>query len=135
MIFPTIIGDVGRTKTGSGEDYREIAQEFLNRNPSWKYIQFHIHSKGTIRTYGNYYSENFSSEDLKIINKHEQDNLDYMHLLITPSRKILHGSDNPQLLEVTSFIGYEQVKQEAIKELGQILQEKGIKKLIFNLKK
>ena len=58
-----------------------------------------------------------------------------MHLLITPSRKILHGSDNPQLLEVTSFIGYEQVKQEAIKELGQILQEKGIKKLIFNLKK
>ena len=74
--------------------------EFLSQT-DYSFLDSHTHSEGSVRLYGNQVAEEFSPRDMVGISKSQRSNPNYMHLLITPKKMLLHGLDNPELISVT----------------------------------
>lgn len=79
--------------------------------------------------YGSQVAEQFSQGDLKGIQKTQRVNPQYMHLLATPRKIILHGLDNPQLVLVSDaqireiVKDYEQSQGFIEQEVLRLIQE------------
>lgn len=58
--------------------------KFLEQNPNYGYVEFHTHSTGTIKMFGNKYNYALSDGDVPEIRSATLDDPDYRHLLITP---------------------------------------------------
>lgn len=121
--FITGVGTEGNVTQLPGR--LEVVNEFLDKNPDYKYVQFHTHSKGTIRKYGQYYARNFSEQDYENIHHNLKDDENYMAMLVTSETKILEGIDNPRLNIVDTFNGYSQRKAAIYKALDTIAQNLG----------
>ncbi len=112
-----------------------VVNTFLERNPDYRFVDFHTHSKGTIAKYGKYYLSNFSPGDEEAIRDSFKNNPDYRHLLVTPARFKLVGR-NPHTGEVVGqrftmenyrgFQSFNQIIREAFakikKDLGYNLE-------------
>lgn len=104
-LFMTGVGNIGNVQ--AQPERMEVANEFFQRNPDYKFIKFHTHSKATIQRYGSYYTCHFSQGDIDGIQEQLRYNRDFMAMLITPSTKLLSGIDNPELLIVDNFPRYQ----------------------------
>jgi len=99
------------TGVGSGDDSEghvqadlrrvEVANAFFREFPDYKFVKFHTHSRGTIRRYGNYYANHFSSGDIESYTEQLRENRDFIALLATPETRLLMGIDNPTLRHAT----------------------------------
>ncbi len=81
----------------------EILNAFLKENPEHRYIKWHTHSVETIRTFGNYYAENFSSGDISSYDEQINYDPDFIGMVVTPKKILIYGRDNPKIRTVSSF--------------------------------
>lgn len=103
-IFITGVGSVGHVQ--AQPERMEIANEFFRRNPDYRFIKFHTHSKGTIERFGQYYAMHFSQADISGIEEQLKYDREFMAMLVTPETKLLSGIDNPELLVANGFSSY-----------------------------
>lgn len=103
----------------------EVADEFFRRNPDYRFVQFHTHSKVTIERSGQYYARHFSQGDIDSIKDNLRQDREFMALLVTPETKLISGIDNPQLLVVDNFRGYAQRSYAVVKAIEIIERSMG----------
>ena len=94
-IFLTGGGDAGSVEPE--KERVEVLNKFLRMNPEYRFVEFHTHSKGTLKAYGNRYARSFSFGDIRAIHSQLERDSQYMHLLVTPETQILYGADSPEL--------------------------------------
>lgn len=94
-IFLTGGGDAGSVEPE--KERVEVLNEFLRMNPEYRFVEFHTHSKGTLKAYGDQYARSFSFGDIRAIQGQIERDSQYMHLLVTPETQILYGADSPVL--------------------------------------
>ena len=51
-LFMTGVGSAGHVQ--AQPDRMEVANELFRRNPDYRFVKFHTHSKGTIEKFGDY---------------------------------------------------------------------------------
>ncbi len=105
-IFMTGVGNEGHVQAQPSRV--EIANEFLKRNPDYRFIKFHTHSRGTIQKHGAYYARNFSSRDIAVLQEQLKQDPAYIALLVTPATKVVYGRDSPNVETVPNFPRYVQ---------------------------
>lgn len=98
----------------------EVANEFFRRNPHYKLVKFHTHSKGTIESFGQSYARHFSPGDIDGIREQLKSDKEFMALLATPETKLLWGLGNLQLIAVDNFFGYKE-RERAINQSMNII--------------
>ncbi len=76
----------------------EVVNGFLRAYPDYKYVEFHTHTRETIRKHGEYYAKHFSREDRKVIREQLRHDREFIAMLVTPETKLLSGVDNPSLV-------------------------------------
>jgi hypothetical protein len=123
-LFVTGVGSEGHVE--SRPDRAKVVNEFFQRNPEYRFVKFHTHSQGTVRKYGSHYAQNFSKEDLAIFAAQLKEDPEYMHLLATPSTKLLYGADNPTLQFVSDFSGRSKRGEAVDKSLEGIAKRLGV---------
>lgn len=121
--FMTGVGNEGHVQSTS--DRMEIANEFFKRNPDYQFVKFHTHSKGTIDKFGDHYARHFSQGDIDGIKEQLSHDRDFMAMLITPETKLLSGIDNPELVRVDTFPGYEKRSKGVSQSLKVIAENLG----------
>lgn len=120
----TGIGNNGHVETDPKR--QKLIFSFLETDPSYRFIKFHTHSVGTVRTFGQYYAENFSDEDLNLYNERIRKDPEYVGMVITPKTKLLYGLGNPKLMIVTTFLGFKERNFSVNKSLDIIARRLGI---------
>lgn len=98
--FMTGAGSPG--SVASDPERLRVLNEFYNQNRDYKRIEFHTHSKGTLRMFGDYYGSNFSQQDLTNINEGLRDNPEYIAMLITPYTKVIKGQPGESFYTITN---------------------------------
>ncbi|MFH1212035.1 MAG: hypothetical protein V1659_03850 [Candidatus Woesearchaeota archaeon] len=104
-LFMTGVGSAGHVQAQPARI--QVANEFFRQNPSYQFVKFHTHSKGTIDKFGQYYSRHFSRGDIDAIKEQLKHDRDFMAMLVTPEIKLLCGIDNPELSVVNGFSDYQ----------------------------
>lgn len=123
QIFLTGVGDEGNVQASA--ERVMVVDKFLERNPDYGFVKFHVHSAGTIKRYGEKYAQEFSAGDLDGYKRHFKEDPRFIAMLVTPEIKLLCGIDNPVLKVVESFPGYLN-RSRAVKEvLERIKRELG----------
>ena len=122
-LFMTGVGSAGHVQ--AQPDRMEVANEFFRRNPDYQFVKFHTHSKGTIERFGDYYARHFSQGDVDGIKEQLRYDRDFMAMLVTPEKKLLSGIDNPELLVVNGFPGYQNRSQAVSQSLKVIAENLG----------
>lgn len=122
-LFMTGVGSEGHVQAQT--DRMEVANEFFRRNPDYQFVKFHTHSKGTIERFGEYYARHFSQGDIDGIKEQIRYDGDFMAMLVTPEIKLLCGIDNPELVIVNDFLGYQNRSQAVSEALKVIARNKG----------
>lgn len=103
----------------------ELANQFFKKNPNYKFVRFHTHSKGTIKKYSSYFAKHFSQGDIDSIKEQLKLDRTFIAMLVTPERKLLSGIDNPHL-EITPDSSYLQDRNNFISTaLRKIAETKG----------
>ena len=118
QIFMTGVGTEGHVQ--AHPERMEVANEFFRRNPDYQFVKFHTHSKGTIERFGHYYARHFSQGDIDGIKEQLRDNRNFMAMLVTPETKLLSGIDNPELVVVNDFAGY-QNRSQAVSQALKVI--------------
>ncbi len=103
-IFMTGAGSEGHVQ--AKQDRINVLNEFFRRNPDYRFVKFHTHSKGTIARFGQRYANHFSQGDITGIKEQLRNDKEFMAMLVTPVTKLLSGIDNPELVVVSDFPGY-----------------------------
>ena len=96
----------------------------MSKNPTYKLIKFHTHSRGTISAHGNYFANNFSDGDISSIKEELDADRDFMALLVTPKIFLLYGIDSPELHIVDDFpdyIGWKNAVDDSFKIIARNL--------------
>ncbi|MBU2638845.1 MAG: hypothetical protein KJ955_07770 [Nanoarchaeota archaeon] len=122
-LFMLGIGSEGHVRPQT--DRVEVANEFFERNPDYRYVMFHTHTIGTIRKHGNYFARNFSQQDIDEFRRQIGFDANYIGMLVTPETKLLYGIDNPSLVTVESLSGYQRGSSNVNTELHRIARELG----------
>ncbi len=122
-LFMTGVGSVGHVQ--AEPERVEVANEFFKRNSEYQFIKFHTHSRGTIERFGQYYARHFSQGDIDGMQEHLRADRDFMAMLVTPETKLLCGIDNPTLLVVNGFRGYQSRSQAVSRSLNSIAKNLG----------
>jgi len=122
-LFMTGVGSAGHVQ--AQPDRMEVANEFFERNPGYQFVKFHTHSKGTIERFGDYYARHFSQGDIDGIKEQLGYDRDFMAMLVTPETKLLSGIDNPELVVVNDFPGYQNRSQAVSQSLKVIAGKLG----------
>ena len=122
-LFMTGVGSAGHVQ--AQPDRMEVANEFFRRNPDYQIVKFHTHSKGTIARFGKYYARQFSQGDIDGIKEQLRYDRDFMAMLVTPETKLLSGIDNPELMVVNGFHGYQNRSQAVSQSLKVIAENLG----------
>jgi len=122
-LFMTGVGSTGHVQAQPNRI--EIVNEFFNRNPDYQLIKFHTHSKETINRFGKYYARHFSQGDIDGIKEQLKHDRDFIAMLVTPEIKLLSGIDNPELLVVNDFPGYQNRSQVVSQYLKVITKNLG----------
>lgn len=91
FLYDSIGGSVitGRGSPGTVTSDKNVLRKvngFLEQNPNYGYVEFHTHSIGTIRRFGDRYNFEFSPGDIDMIKESASDYPDYRHMLITPKK-------------------------------------------------
>ena len=123
QIFMTGVGTEGHVQ--AHPERMEVANEFFRRNPDYQFVKFHTHSKGTIRKFGDYYARHFSQGDIDGIKEQLRNNRDFIAMLVTPETKLLSGIDNPELMVLNGFRGYQNRSQAVSQSLKVIVENLG----------
>ncbi|MGV8086247.1 MAG: hypothetical protein ACP5N1_01325 [Candidatus Woesearchaeota archaeon] len=121
-LFMTGIGSAGHVQSQS--DRMEIANEFFKRNPDYKFVKFHTHSRGTIEKFGSHYARHFSQGDIDGMKEQLRYDKNFMAMLVTPETKLLSGIDNPKLLVVDNSLEYinrSQIVSASLKNIAENL--------------
>lgn len=119
-IFMTGVGTEGHVQ--AHPERMEVANHFFRRNPHYQFVKFHTHSKDTIKRFGDYYARNFSQGDIDGTKEQLRYDRDFMAMLVTPETKLLSGIDNPELLVVNDFSGY-QNRSQLISQVLKVIAE------------
>ena len=106
--------------------YMQVLNMFFDQHPSYRFIKFHTHSKGTIARHGRYFAENFSSEDIAGIQEQLGYDDRFIALLVTPVKKVLVGRDRPELVVVPDDHHFLERDQQIRQELQSIASQSGI---------
>ena len=122
-LFMTGIGSEGHVR--SAPKRMEIVNEFFSKNPDYRFIKFHTHSKGTIEKFGNHYAQHFSQGDFDGIQEQLKHDRDFMAMLATPETKILYGIDEPELIVVDNSPIYQNRNRIVSEALNTIARNKG----------
>ena len=122
-LFMTGVGSAGHVQ--AQPERMEVANEFFRRNPNYQFVKFHTHSKGTIERFGQYYARHFSQGDIDGIKEQLGYDKNFMVMLVTPETKLLCGIDNPELLIVNDFPGYQNRSQAVSQSLNVIAENLG----------
>ncbi|NCN87134.1 hypothetical protein GW932_04835 [archaeon] len=125
-IFLTGIGNSGHVSSSS--DRIKIANIFLKNNNSYNFVKFHTHSLGTIKKFGEFYSYNFSKEDIESYKEQLKYDTNFIGMVATPKIKLLYGLDNLSIRIVNGFPYKADLKIN--NELNNIAKAEG-----FNLEK
>ena len=118
-LFLTGVGTESHVQ--SQPERMEIVNEFLKGNPTYQFVKFHTHSKGTIEKFGEYYAQNFSQGDIEGMKRQLEHHRDFIAMLVTPETKLLSGIDNPKLEVVDNFSGY-QKKNKAVQSALNVIK-------------
>lgn len=102
----------------------KVTNTFFQQNPEYHYIKFHTHSKQTIYRYGEYFAENFSSQDLNEINKNIKLDKYFMAILVTPKIKLIMGYDSP-LMFIGNYPEYKELHNQIQQKLETIASNLG----------
>ncbi|MDD3175453.1 MAG: hypothetical protein PHU51_03180 [Candidatus Nanoarchaeia archaeon] len=102
----------------------EVANRFFRENQGYRFVKFHTHSKGTITKFGQYFANNFSSEDLVEIKKNMDLDKYFIAMLVTPQVKILKGYDSPELF-IGNYPEYADLNRETLQKLDDIANSLG----------
>ena len=81
----------------------DLLNEFFRRNPGYNFVKFHTHSQGTINEFGEYFTNNFSSGDIRSYEEQLKTNHDFIGMVVTPRTKLLYAPDNPTIRVVDGF--------------------------------
>jgi hypothetical protein len=117
-LFMTGVGSAGHVQ--AQPDRMEVANELFRRNPDYRFVKFHTHSKGTIEKFGDYYAKHFSQGDIDGIKEQLRYDRDFIAMLVTPKIKLLSGIDNPELIVVDDFPEYQNRSQAVSQSLKVI---------------
>ncbi len=120
-----VMGVGTEERVQSSPERLEVANEFLRINPQYHYVEFHTHSEGTIRRYGDYYATHFSPGDFATMRNKLRDDQRYIHLLATPRMKLIFGVDNPELVVLNDFPGYRERSLRVNQAIDEIARRKG----------
>lgn len=120
-IYITNVGTEGHVQAPA--DKINLINQFLQRNPEYRFIKFHTHTIGTIRRYGQHYATNFSEGDIAGIKAQLKAEREFIALLITPERKLISGIDNPELVVAERVLEYEMNHQRIHEQLQGIGRE------------
>ena len=108
-------GDVQTT-----DERIKVANEFFRRNPRYRPVEFHTHTKGTIRRFGDWYASNFSNDDIATVTAKLNEDPHYLALLVTPTKKLVASGDQ-SILRVETFPEYEkkgEVVRNALRKIA-----------------
>lgn len=100
-IFMTGIGHEGHVQ--AEQQRMDVANEFFKRNPEYRFVKFHTHSKGTIRKFGDNYATQFSDGDIRSYEEQLRMDPEFIGMVVTPRTKLLYAPDNPTLRVVEKF--------------------------------
>lgn len=100
----------------------KIANDFFRRNPDYRFVKFHTHSKGTIDKFGEYYATHFSEGDIDTFRDMLEDDKEFIAMLVTPTTKLLYGIDNPELTVVNDSPRY-RYRNQAVSEALRIIAQ------------
>jgi len=118
-------GTPGRVE--SLEEGRLMVEEFLKRNPNYDYIEFHTHSVGTLRDYGEDYGWEFSDIDRQNINEAVAEKSNYIQMLVTPKTTLISGKNGIKLAIVDNLPSYEKQRDAINKALDELAEDLGVK--------
>lgn len=93
--FMTAVGTAGHVR--AEQERMDIANEFFRRNPEYRFVKYHTHSKGTIKRFGEHFAHNFSDGDIRSYEEQLGHDPDFIGMVVTPRAMLLYGRDNPQL--------------------------------------
>ncbi len=105
---------------------RDVLNEFLGLNPSYRHAEYHTHSAGTIRDCGEYFARNFSSGDMATIEGRFADDPNYFHVLFTPIRKLVASRDNSKVVIMDDLPGYEARSRAVTAAIEAIARRMGV---------
>ena len=120
-IFMTGKGNVGHVR--AEQQRMDVVNEFFNRNPAYRFVKFHTHSKGTIRKFGDFYATNFSDGDIGSYEEQLRTNPEFIGMVATPRTKLLYAPDNPTLRVVGGSPS--ETNQRIHRELKEIARTMG----------
>ncbi len=103
----------------------DVLNEFFRLNPAYRYAEFHTHSAGTIRDCGEYFATNFSAGDIATIEA-KLDDPSYIHVLFTPTRKLVASGDNSKVVVVDDLPGYEARSRAVTAAIEAIARRMGV---------
>lgn len=123
-LYLTAVGSSGRVQAMS--DRIKVANEFFQKNSQYKHVKFHTHTRGTVKRFGRYFAQNFSSEDRKGIKEQLMHNEDFIAMLVTPEVLLVSGIDNPTVEVVEGFPEYKERRRHVEAEITKIARELGV---------
>ncbi len=114
-LFMTGIGTEGNVR--AFQERMNVVNEFFRTHPEYKYIKFHVHTKGTIAQHGNYFARNFSAGDRAGTQEQLRHNPEFIALLVTPETILLDAPDTPILHVVNESRNYTRMHEYVAKEI------------------
>lgn len=121
--FLTGVGNPGHV--ASKPERIEVVNEFLRRNPAYRFVKPHTHSVETIRQFGLYYVDHFFKGDFESYEDQLKHNPEFIGMLVTPRKMLLYGADNPRLEIVRDSQTYRLNNGVIHQELKDIAREMG----------
>ena len=114
IVYSRILGsNSSDVNTEANPQRLYITQEFLKENPEYGFVEFHTHTKNTIKKYGEYHAKNLSANDIEAILKNYCSNDIYRHLLVTPQVLKLHKINGKSIIPISfSLIEDIELQQE-----------------------
>ena len=100
-IFMTGIGTEGHVR--AEPERIRILNAFFQRNPDYRIVKFHTHSRGTIEKHGDYYANHFSQGDIASYDELLREDPDFIGMVVTPKRMLLYAPDNPKIQVARGF--------------------------------
>lgn len=119
--YMTARGNPGHVR--AEEQRMDVVNEFFRRNPDYRFVKFHTHSKGTIRRFGEHFATHFSDGDIRSYDEQLRTNPEFIGMVVTPETKLLYAQDKPTIRVVSGFPS--EANRRIHRELEEIKMELG----------
>lgn len=91
VVFMEVLGTGTSTSVYPVEARMKAAEELLRMHPSFRSIDFHVHTTGT----GDSFHDRFSDGDFRTIARNLSQAPGYKHVLLTPTHVLTFGTSKP----------------------------------------